>query len=192
MRALWLLLLVGCAEEAVVNDSGEADTSGDTEAVTESDTDAGTESDTEADVDTDAPSPVVGNGMYDTSNFTVDSDPCMLENFQDVSEFLPAVLQISQSTSTSFQMGEPGGDSQQCTLSADNYTCTRFESVEETPVGADLIIDTGLSGTVLSAGALDGVLDLSITCDGGGCTLLELGGLTFPCAFGASFDLDAQ
>jgi hypothetical protein len=191
MRALVLLMMVGCAEEAIVDDTSvDADSSLDTEAEEGTEAETDTEADTEA--DTETPATLASNGTWDTSNFTVDSDPCSLGTFRDPTEFLPEMLVITDSTSASFDMGEPGGDSQECTLNGSQYSCGRFERIEDSGFGADLIIDTGLSGMVLSSTQLDGVLDLVMTCSGGGCGLLELGGLTFPCAFEGSFDLDLQ
>ena len=120
------------------------------------------------------------------------SDPCELGKFRDPASFLPSTLVVSNTTAASFDLGAPEEQANACVLTEQDFECDRFTSEESTGVGATLVLDQGLSGRVLNSSTMEGRLDLSATCTGGGCALLEFGGLTFPCLFEGDFDMTAD
>jgi len=193
----WMVLaiaMVGCDDGLIDDVDLGTDTDMGTDAM-DDDTDTSdvdTEPDIDTEPDTEEPIPVPVEGTWSTGGLAVTSDPCGLTGFRDASEFLPATLVVSAASTTSFDMGATVADSQTCAYTSPGFTCGRFSLTEDTGVGADLILDQGLTGNVLSETAMLGTLDLTATCEGVGCALVELGlgGETFPCDLQATFNIN--
>ncbi len=145
----------------------------------------------EAGGDDGPPPPLLPNaGTWTPSVFTVTSDTCGLGNFEDPANFIPASFEISNVSESGFDIADPAGAPTACAYTEPTFACdaqNAEESVSE--VGATLLLETVFLGTVTSETAIAGEIDLTVTCDGGGCFLLELAGLRFPCPLTGTFDL---
>jgi hypothetical protein len=140
----------------------------------------------------EGPPPLLpAEGGWTPSGFTVTSDACGLTNFEDPSSFIPSSFEISDVSEAGFSIGEPGQPATACSYSEPDFTCAVSSTEQEVGLGLDatLLLDNTFSGTVLAEDDIDGRIDLSVTCDGGSCGLLELAGLAFPCALEGTFDM---
>ena len=146
-----------------------------------------------ADGDDGAPGPTLPvEGAWSTGAFTVTDDPCGLTNFEDPDNFLPDALTVSAVSASGFTLDDGTGPVS-CGYSAPDFACTPTSTERDAAPGLDavLTLDTALSGAVVSASSIDGAVDISVTCDGGSCFLLELAGLAFPCALTGTFPMNA-
>lgn len=140
----------------------------------------------------EGPAPLLPTpGAWVPSNFSVSSDPCSLTDFEDPSAFIPSAFDVSDVSSAGFSISEPGAPSTRCAYTEPDFTCEVSTASQDVGFGLDavLLLDNVFSGTVRTEQAIDGRIDLSVTCDGSACGLLEVAGLAFPCPLEGTFDL---
>ena len=166
-------------------DTGDTDTgtspgdTGDTSDTEDTEDTMDTEdTDTEDTEDTEPPPLLVEEGTWSLASASLDSDSCGVNDFQDVKEFVPAEIVISNSTESSFKIDSDTV----CTRTDLDFTCSSQDVSESALAGtAELQISTVMSGTIIDESNMDITFDVTIEeCNGGGCVLIELA-LTFPC-----------
>jgi hypothetical protein len=168
---LSFMVLTGCAKDPT---DGAVDTGADP-----ADTDEDTDEDTgDTNTDTDPATILVKEGSWNMATPTLLSDSCGVNDYQDVSEFVPKTLVVDNSSATAFGLG----DGSTCTRTGMDFICESQDVSEEALGGtAELHIESILSGTIVDSTALDILMDVTILeCTGAGCYLIELA-LTFPC-----------
>lgn len=154
---------------------------------------AGDGADGAGDGDDGDPGPILPvEGPWSTGAFTVTDDPCSLTTFENPDNFLPDALTVSAVSATGFTLDDGTGPVS-CGYSAPDFACTPTTVERDAAPGLDavLTLDTSLSGAVLTETSIDGAVDISVTCDGSSCFLLELAGLSFPCALTGTFPMNA-
>ena len=117
-------------------------------------------------------------GTWDMSEKQVVSDSCGIGDYQDVLEFEPSEIEISNVTEAGFNLD----DNVYCDLSDSIFSCTT-QLLEESTMGgtATMMIDSTMSGIVEDSNLISTEMSVVITsCEGAGCLLVELA-LTFPC-----------
>ena len=121
-------------------------------------------------------------GDWSLGTPTLLSDPCKVSDYQEVSEFVPNSIGVSDSQEDSFIM-EPDG--LPCERNETELRCDTFFFEEETSalgLSAVLDIKNEITGTINSASQMELVFDVTIqSCDGPGCWFMEQA-LDFPCA----------
>ena len=161
--------------------SGEPEkewTPSDTGAV-DTDTDTDTEdTDTEDTGETAPPAVVPEEGTWGYSKPRLVSDPCGLDDYESVEDFVPEESEISDSNEDSFLLD---GNSR-CTRNDLEFNCETVDASEKVLGGsAELIIQSTMSGEIANADSMDITMDVNVAeCKGAGCYLIELA-LTFPC-----------
>ena len=176
---LSFLVLTGCAKESTdAGDTGigAVDTGSDPVDTGEDTDDTNTE--TGDPVDTGTPAVVLKEGDWNMASPKLLSDSCGVNDYQDVSEFVPEILVVDNSSATSFGLG----DGSTCTRTGMDFVCEPQDVSESALSGtAELHIESILSGTIIDSTTMDTLMDVTILeCTGGGCVLIELA-LTFPC-----------
>lgn len=110
------------------------------------------------------------------------SDPCGVSEFQEVSDFVPSSIGVSDSQEESFIM-EPDG--LPCERNETELRCDNFYFDEETSalgLSAVLAIKNEITGGIISASQMELLFDVTIqSCDGPGCFFIETA-LNFPCS----------
>ena len=155
-------------------DTGDTDPGDSDSGDTDTDTDTG-------EVDTgDGPEVLLPKeGQWGFAKPNLVSDPCGINDYQDVTEFVPAQTSLSDSTETGFVLD----GNTACDRTDLNFECASIDVSEDALGGtATLIIDSTTSGLIVSDSSLSVDMNVNITeCQGAGCALIELA-LTFPCA----------
>ena len=178
-------LLIFALATACSSTKDDALDTGDTDTGT-SPGDTGDTSDTEdtedtmdtEDTDTEPPPLLVEEGTWSLASASLDSDSCGVDRYQDVKEFVPAEIVISNSAESSFQIDSDTV----CTRTDLDFTCSSQDVSESALAGtAELQISTVMSGTIIDESNMDITFDVTIEeCNGGGCVVIEWA-LTFPC-----------
>ena len=182
MRYL-LIFLMACGTET------KTDTAESFEPANEPEEDTASEPDDEPQAEpsaepgaepSDEPDPIVlREGSWSLSAPELISDSCGVDNYQDVSEFVPESLTIDGSTENSFTL-KPDG--LRCEREDLDYTCDSLSISESALLGtATMEIVNEISGTIVSESELEMVFDVTIeSCEGLGCLAIEAA-LSFPC-----------
>lgn len=188
MKQFWMVGLfgiVGCnppqQTKLESNDTGFEDTGDDVIDTDEGDTDT-EDSDTDTDTqDTQEEDPriVAKEGTWNVTSVQLIEDSCDLNNWRDVTSFVPAQFQVSSADETGFNL-----DPQTRCDVDDTYqlSCDEQEIVETVLLGCDFIITNRFMGELEAANDIAVDFNISIQSDGLGCGLVELG-ITggFPC-----------
>ena len=139
-------------------------------------------------VDTAEPEPepepevtLLNEGNWQLGNPTLLSDACGVAEFQDVSDFVPSSIGVTDSQADSFVMLPDGLN---CERNTSELRCDTFFFDEETSaigLSATLAIKNEITGEIQSASQMTLIFDVTIqSCDGPGCFFIEAA-LNFPC-----------
>ncbi|MFT5684099.1 MAG: hypothetical protein ACI8RZ_005040 [Myxococcota bacterium] len=164
-RLLILIALVGCS-------SGNISTTELDEALSQ--------------YDGDSSSDVIKprNGDWSYSSVDIASDTC--SNLIDMLEFDGGFEVVRNGLR--FTMALDGGDDASCEVGGDQFDCA---SVSDSAMPEDSVTfhsSINTRGVLYSADAMEGVHEVDLDCDGGGCTLLEVvRDVNFPCKFGVFY-----
>ncbi|MBM76786.1 MAG: hypothetical protein CMK59_15375 [Proteobacteria bacterium] len=181
MRGLFIFL-IACGPETKTDTAESTEPSSeyeDTGAEPSSET-ASEPSNEPSNEPSDEPAPLIlDEGSWSLSTPNLVSDSCGVDNYQDVSEFVPNSITIDNSTENGFVL-KP--DNLQCERQGLEYTCDSLSLSESALLGsATMEIVNEISGTIISDNQLDMVFDVTIeSCDGIGCLAIEAA-LSFPC-----------
>ena len=182
---LLLALATACAssEKDSTVDTSDTDTGTDTDSpVDTGDTtdpvDTAPPEDTSEPIDTAPPPVIATEGSWNLSSPTIAADSCGVNSYQDVTEFVPSELMISESTEASFRLDAETV----CTRNDLAFTCSAQDVSESALAGtAELQINSVMSGLIVDENTLDITMDVTIEdCDGIGCIAIEAV-LKFPC-----------
>ena len=121
-----------------------------------------------------------------------DAKPSQLKCTHTPNDF-PSSMTVAHTGETTFNSTEPDGSNPvACSVdAAGSYTCDAVRLEEDTGVGAVLQIETVLNGVATDPLSITAGSASVVTCDGGGCVLLEIAGLRFPCNQDVSFTVTA-
>jgi len=168
-------LATGCSSSK--EDSGILDDTGTTQSTV--DTSGGTETGITGETGDSTPPPVIlENGAWLVDAPNIGSDTCGVNNYQDVTEFVPLEMMISNSSESSFRL-----DSETtCERNELDFTCSEQDVSESALAGtAELNIKSVMSGTIINNSEMDLTMNVVIeSCEGIGCIAIEAA-LTFPC-----------
>ena len=176
------LLALGCTPNNdgtpdPVDTGNPGDDTGDTADTEETDTDDTDTDDT--DTDDTGPQPIIiDEGAWSLTPANLVSDTCNVDKYQDVTEFVPVEIMISDSSEASFKI-----DAETiCTRDDLDYLCTGQDVSESALAGtAKLEINSVMSGVIVNESKMDITFDVTIEeCKGVGCLAIETV-LTFPC-----------
>ncbi len=177
IRSVILVLLISACGSA--DDDKESTDTSITTDTSATDTNATDTNTTDSGTSDTAPELLLPEaGTWDMSEQRVVSDSCGIGDYQDVLEFVPGEIEISNVTEAGFNLDE----NVYCDLSDSIFSCTT-QLLEESTMGgtATMIIDSTMSGIVEDSNLISTDMDVVITsCEGAGCLLVELA-LTFPC-----------
>ena len=128
--------------------------------------------------DTAVPAVILEEGEWGMSEPQVISDVCGVDSCQDVLEFVPKTMLITNVTDLGFDLDEDDF----CAIEDLAFSCHQQQLEESVLSGtATMMIESTLSGDVENANLVNTFMDVTITdCEGAGCALIELA-LTFPC-----------
>jgi hypothetical protein len=92
-----------------------------------------------------------------------------------------------------FDMNLGGGTSARCGVDQTSFDCTPLVDTEDPDASVSMETTWETYGLLHSPDDMEGVHELTISCDGGGCKLIEAAkGVRFPCRFGAFFTADTR
>ena len=165
---------VDTSDTDIADDTDTDDTETDETDTDDTDTD---DTDTD-DTDTAPPPVIVEEGTWSLASPTLVSDSCNVDNYQDVTKFVPTEIKITNSSEASFQI-DAGII---CTRNDLRYTCTDQDVSESALAGtAELQINSVMSGQIIDESNVDINFDVVIeSCKGVGCIAIEAV-LKFPC-----------
>jgi hypothetical protein len=134
-------------------------------------------------------------GAWDSADATVADDPCGLGNFQDPTGLIPSAYEIAHDGPSAFTLGPEGGPADRCEMVGPGFSCAEgsfTESLGSFGLSGDLVFATVLTGEVdASREAISARTDLTVTCEGRDCYLLEFV-LDFPCPLAVDLQLQAR
>ena len=121
---------------------------------------------------------VLQEGDWNVASPTLVSDSCELSNFQDVSEFVPAIIEVFNSSEASFNID----DTIVCEIDTSSFQCAAQIFTESVLLdSATMTIRNVMSGNIVNAELMDVTFDVTVeSCDGIGCWAVE-SVLNFPC-----------
>ena len=179
-----LLLCTACTEETeekptTIEDASESsETDTDNAESDAEDTGVDPEDSDSSETDPEDPAIILQEGDWNAATPTIVSDSCELNNFQDVSEFVPEIIEVFNSSETSFNID----DTIVCTIDELSFQCDPQMFTESVLFdSATMTIRNVMSGDIVNGALMDLYFDVTVeSCDGVGCWAVE-SVLDFPC-----------
>jgi hypothetical protein len=92
-----------------------------------------------------------------------------------------------------FDITFQNNDSAKCSIGSDSFDCQPRVEAQEYDTKLTLTSTYDTRGQMLSRDDMEGVHELTISCSGAGCPVLEAAeGIRFPCRFGGFFTADTR
>ena len=135
--------------------------------------------DTEDTQDTEEPRVVAQEGTWNVTSVQLIEDPCGLDNWEDVTAFVPPQFQVSNADESGFNL-----DAQtRCDVdSAYQIECDSQEIEQDVLAGtATFVITNTFQGELQASNDIAVDFNISLICEGLGCVAVEVA-LDFPCS----------
>ena len=130
------------------------------------------------------------NGEWGYTSIEIASDTC--SNLIDILE-VGGGFEVDRS-GLSFTLTMSGSDAAaSCSIGGDQFDCKTVQEVANPDDTVTFTTTVDTRGALYSADTMEGVHELDVTCDGPGCTLLEIArDSNFPCKFGVFYTAGAM